>query len=101
MEKTLNLIRSRCSPEFPSSIFYAYKQQEEQRRGRTSTGWETMLTALVNAGFQLIGTWPMRTEMSARANAMNANTLASSVILVCRPRSEMRLWRRADSSWMS
>ena len=88
MEKTLNLIRSRCSPEFPSSIFYAYKQQEEQRRGRTSTGWEMMLTALVNAGFQLIGTWPMRTEMSARANAMNANTLASSVILVCRPRSE-------------
>ena len=63
MGKTLNLIRSRCSPEFPSSIFYAYKQQDgRQRGGRTSTGWETMLTALVNAGFQIIGTWPMRTE---------------------------------------
>ena len=73
LNKTLHLIRERCSPEFPSSIFYAYKQQEEKRGGRTSTGWETMLTALVSAGFQLIGTWPMRTEMGNRSNAMNAN----------------------------
>ncbi len=88
LNKTLHLIRERCSPEFPSSIFYAYKQQEEKRGSRTSTGWETMLTALVSAGFQLIGTWPMRTEMGNRSNAMNANTLASSVVLVCRPRPE-------------
>ena len=88
MGKTLSLIRERCSPEFPSSIFYAYKQQEEQRRGVASTGWETMLTALVDAGFQIIGTWPMRTEFSGRSNALSANTLASSVILVCRPRPE-------------
>ena len=88
MGKTLKLIRERCSPEFPSSIFYAYKQQEEQRGGKTSTGWETMLTALVNAEFQIIGTWPMRTERSARSNALTANSLASSVILVCRPRAE-------------
>ena len=88
LNKTLHLIRQRCSPEFPSSIFYAYKQQEEKRGGRTSTGWETMLTALVSAGFQLIGTWPMRTEMGNRSNAMNANALASSVVLVCRPRPE-------------
>ncbi len=84
--KTLKLIRERCSPEFPSSIFYAYKQQEEQRKGVTSTGWETMLTALVDAGFHIIGTWPMRTEGVVRLNALTANTLASSVILVCRPR---------------
>ena len=88
MGKTLKLIRERCSPEFPSSIFYAYKQQEEQHGGRTSTGWQTMLTALVNAGFQIIGTWPMRTEKGNRSNSLSANTLASSVILVCRPRPE-------------
>ena len=88
MEKTLNLIRSRCSSEFPSSIFYAYKQQEEQRGGRTSTGWETMLTALVNAGFQIVGTWPMRTERTGRSRQIGSNALASSVILVCRPRPE-------------
>ena len=88
MGKTLRLVRERCSPEFPSSIFYAYKQQEETRDGATSTGWDTMLTALVNAGFQIIGTWPMRTEMSNRPRSIGSNALASSVILVCRPRPE-------------
>ena len=52
MGKTLNLIRERCTPEFPSSIFYAYKQQEEQRDGGvSSTGWDTMLTALMSRWF--------------------------------------------------
>ena len=88
LKKTLGLIRERCSPEFPSSIFYAYKQQEEEREGRTSTGWETMLNAIVSAGFQIVGTWPIRTERSARSNALSANSLASSVVLVCRPRPD-------------
>jgi len=86
--QALHLIREKCSPDFPSSIFYAYKQQEQERDGVTSTGWETMLTALIDAGFQIVGTWPMRTERSGRLNALAANTLASSVILVCRPRPE-------------
>ena len=90
LSQTLQLIRERCSPEFPSSIFYAYKQQEEEREGRTSTGWEMMLTAVVNAGFEIVGTWPMRTERAARSNAMGTNVLASSVVLVCRPRTEDR-----------
>ena len=83
--QSLRLIRERCSPDFPSSIFYAYKQQEQERDGVTSTGWETMLTSLVDAGFQIVGTWPMRTERPTGVKA-KANTLASSVILVCRPR---------------
>lgn len=87
LNQTLQLIRTRCSSDFPSSIFYAYKQQEEEREGRTSTGWDTMLTALVNAGFEIVGTWPMRTERAGGLKA-NVNVLASSVILVCRPRSE-------------
>ena len=87
MAKTLHLIRERCSPEFPASIFYAYKQQEEERDGRISTGWETMLTALVSAGFQIIGTWPMRTE-NTRALKSTRNQLASSIVMVCRPRAE-------------
>ena len=86
LNKTLQLVRERCSPEFPSSIFYAYKQHEEERGGRASTGWETMLSAIISAGFEIVGTWPMRTERSARSNALSANSLASSVVLVCRPR---------------
>ncbi len=85
--KTLRRIRERCSDQFPSSIFYAYKQQEEERDGRVSTGWETMLTALISAGFQIVGTWPMRTERPTGVKK-GKNVLASSIVLVCRPRPE-------------
>ena len=57
--------RKHCSNESPSSIFYAYKQQEEERFGVTSTGWETMLKAVMNAGFQIVRTWPVRTERTS------------------------------------
>ena len=87
LNKTLKLIRERCNPEFPSSIFYAYKQQEEQREGRASTGWETMLSAIVSAGFEIVGTWPMRTDRPTGVKT-GTNALASSVVLVCRPRPD-------------
>ena len=86
LNKTLRLIRERCTDEFPSSIFYAYKQQEEEKGDRASTGWETMLTAIISTGFQIIGTWPVRTELANRQRSLSANALASSVVLVCRPR---------------
>ena len=86
LEKTLQLIRERCTDESPSSIFYAYKQHEEEGEGIASTGWETMLAAIVSAGFQIIGTWPMRTELANRQRSLGSNALASSVVLVCRPR---------------
>ena len=86
LRKSLLLMRERCADEFPSSIFYAYKQQEEEREGRAATGWETMLSAVVSAGFQIVGTWPMRTEMTNRPRGIESNALATSVVLVCRPR---------------
>ena len=88
LNKALRLIRERCSPDFPSSIFYAYKQQENELEGRASTGWETMLSAIVSAGFEIVGTWPMRTERPGRSMAIASNALASSVVLVCRPRPD-------------
>ena len=56
--------------------------------GVASTGWETMLTSMLAAGFSIVGTWPMRTEGKSRMNAMGTNALASSIVLVCRPRPE-------------
>ncbi len=81
----------------PSTIYYAFKQAERAdsedteangvEEGQTvSTGWETMLKALVDVGFAITGTWPMRTERSARSMSINMNSLASSVVLVCRAR---------------
>ena len=87
LRKSLLQIRQHCSTEFPTSIFYAYRQQEEERDGRTSTGWEKMLMAIINAGFQIVATWPLRTEQTAGL-FIRKNALASSILLVCRLRSE-------------
>src|SRR5439155_14350752 len=51
-----------------------------------STGWETMLEGLIRSGFTITGTWPIRTEMVNRSVGLGTNALASSIVLVCRPR---------------
>src|SRR5207244_2687576 len=38
-------------------------------------------------GFAISGTWPMRTERQGRMTGNDTNALASSIILVCRPRA--------------
>jgi putative DNA methylase len=80
--------------EYPMTVYYAFKQSEtdedDGENGGTaviaSTGWETMLTGLIAAGFSVHGTWPMRTELGNRMVGMGTNSLASSIVLVCRPR---------------
>jgi putative DNA methylase len=73
-------------PAFPITIYYAFKQSEtEGALGTSSTGWETFLDALIVSGFALVGTWPMRTEMTAALKTVT-NSLASSIVLVCRKR---------------
>lgn len=74
--------------DVPVTIYYAYKQSDTDDRGTASSGWETMLGAIVNAGFAITGTWPMRTEMANRSIASGSNALASSIVLVCRKRPE-------------
>ena len=74
--------------DIPVTIYYAYKQSDSDDSGTASSGWETMLSAVVNAGFAITGTWPMRTERSVRTIAQGTNALASSIVLVCRKRSE-------------
>ena len=74
--------------DIPVTVYYAYKQTDNDTTSGelSSSGWETMLTALMNAGFMVNGTWPVRTECSSRAVSQGTNALASSVILVCRKR---------------
>ena len=78
--------------DIPITIYYAYKQndtEDGENGARTqSTGWETMLSAVIRAGFTITGTWPMRTEMVNRSIASGTNALASSIVLVCRKRDE-------------
>ena len=88
MRETFTRLAKALSPEYPLTVYYAYKQLEATEDGRSSSGWETMLQALMDSGLQITGTWPMRTEMSNRTIASGTNALASSVVLVCRKREE-------------
>lgn len=72
--------------DIPVTIYYAFKQSDSDASGTTSSGWETMLSAIIRAGFSITGTWPMRTEMTNRSVANGTNALASSIVLVCRKR---------------
>lgn len=74
--------------DIPVTIYYAYKQSDTDVDGTASSGWETMLGAIVNAGFTITGTWPIRTKMANRTIASGSNALASSIVLVCRKRLE-------------
>jgi putative DNA methylase len=73
--------------DFPATIYYAFKQAEIKKEGISSTGWATFLGALMKAGFSVVGTWPMRTEMVNKIG-QSANMLASSIVLVCRQRPD-------------
>ena len=75
-------------PVLPLTIYYAFKQSEATSdAGISSTGWQTFLVAVIEAGFGVTGTWPMRTENSTRMRGQGSNALASSIVLVCRPRA--------------
>jgi putative DNA methylase len=74
--------------DYPLTLFYAFKQAETLDGSVASTGWETMLTGLLESQFCVTGTWPMRTERAGRTVALRAGALASSILLVCRPRPE-------------
>lgn len=88
MTKAMHRLAEQAHLVFPVTIYYAFKQSETENEGTASTGWETFLDAVIQAGFALTGTWPVRTEGSGRIIAKGANALASSIVLVCRKRAE-------------
>jgi putative DNA methylase len=87
MTQAMHRLAEQAHPAFPVTIYYAFKQSEtESAEGTSSTGWETFLDAVIRAGFAITGTWPMRTEYTGNLKK-NVSALASSIVLVCRPRS--------------
>ena len=86
MTRAIHNLALQAHPAFPVSIYYAFKQSETKEGSTTSTGWVTFLEAVIQAGFSIDGTWPMRTERSARTIGLGSNALASSIVLVCRKR---------------
>lgn len=92
MFHTFKQVYEYARQDVPVTIYYAFKQSETETsndvESTASTGWETMLSAIIRAGFSITGTWPMRTEMASRMIASGTNALASSIVLVCRKRPE-------------
>lgn len=92
MFQAFSQVNTYTRDDVPVTIYYAFKQSETETVNKAeataSTGWETMLSAIIKAGFSITGTWPMRTEMSNRNIASGTNALASSIVLVCRKREK-------------
>jgi putative DNA methylase len=87
MTKAMHRLAEQAHPAFPVTIYYAFKQAEgDGVDGTASTGWDTFLAAVIEAGFAISGTWPIRSEMIAALKTLT-NSLASSIVLVCRKRS--------------
>ena len=86
MFKTCQQLFRYAIEDIPMTVYYAFKQSDTDTDGIASSGWETMLNAIIDAGFTITGTWPMRTEKPGRMISNGTNALASSIVLVCRKR---------------
>ncbi|MBR8828507.1 MAG: DUF1156 domain-containing protein [Gomphosphaeria aponina SAG 52.96 = DSM 107014] len=62
---------------------------------KSTSGWEALLQAMIDAGWTITASWAIDTEMGSRLLAMNSAALASSIHLVCRPRTKKQIgdWR--------
>jgi len=65
-----------------SSVVFAHKSTE---------GWEALLSGIIHGGWTITGSWPIATELGSRLRARDSAALATSIHLVCRPRSENAL----------
>ena len=79
-------IRQGVTIDAPMTVYYAYKQQDAEADGTSSTGWHTLLDGLIEAGWEITATWPVRSERAGRVRDIGSNALASSIVLACRPR---------------
>jgi putative DNA methylase len=80
--------REHALSNYPITVYYAFKQSESDVEGNASTGWQTLLEGMLQSGWTITGTWPMRSELGNRMLGHGTNALASSVVLALRPRPD-------------
>jgi putative DNA methylase len=68
---------------------------------KSTSGWESQLQAMIDAGWIMTGSWPIDTERGSRLRAIGSAVLASSVHLVCRPREspDGSVWTDNVGDW--
>lgn len=89
LRRAFERMREVHDPRYPLTVYYGYQQVERNKRndGTSGTAWEALLESLVSAGFRITATWPLRTERPEGVKK-GTKSLASSVLLVCRPTAE-------------
>lgn len=55
---------------------------------KTTEGWEALLSGIIRGRWIITASWPVATERENRLRARDSAALATSVHLVCRPRTE-------------
>jgi putative DNA methylase len=73
---------------YPATVYYAFKQSDDDEDGTSSSGWETLLDGMIRSGWSITATWPMRSELGNRVRNQGSNALASSIVLALRPRPD-------------
>ena len=85
MTRAMHQLAEQAHPAFPVTIYYAFKQAESDGDEARQHWLGHLLDAVIRAGFAISGTWPMR--RNAVLSNSGSNALASSIVLVCRPRA--------------
>ena len=58
--------REAATEGYPTTVYYAFKQQELEAEGVASTGWATLLEGMIRSGWTITATWPVRSERAGR-----------------------------------
>jgi adenine-specific DNA methylase len=58
---------------------------------KTTEGWEALLSGLIRGGWVITASWPVATERPGRLRSQESAALATSIHLVCRPRTEDKI----------
>lgn len=89
--ETFRNLQESLHPDLPMLIVYASKEQKGGNEEETR--WSSILTAIVAADLEIVGTWPIHGTGSSRMRGIGANAVATYIVMVCRPRPD-----RADTT---
>ena len=88
--------RTASKKNYEDGMFRAFKRFWEALRddgrlvlvfaNKSPDAWETLVSALIRAGFTVTASWPIQTEMQTRQRSMSSAALSSSIWIVCRKR---------------
>ena len=77
MARAFQACHAALKPNGRFVVVFAHKQPD---------AWETLVSAMIKAGFVVTASWPIQTEMANRTRAMASAALASSIWMVCKKR---------------